>query len=154
MAALRFDGSNNYIKNVLKNESKYIWLGNAANIDSTSTDGATAVGSVKAGAVFNTINVDHPDTSVKIMGGSLGGNAGSLGKDGAKVARDSGKRVNGFLDNFADPEIVDVTLVIGGPIEPDQGKLVIDNVLEVRKDCGSIKPVPERSVTSALTKAL
>ena len=133
--ALRFDGSNNYIEKVLKNESRYIWLGSIANIDSTSTDGATAVGSVKAGAVFNTINVDHPGTSVKIMGGSLGANASAEGKDGAKVQRNSNKRVNGFLDNFADPEIVDVTLLMGGPIDPDQGKLVIDGVLEVRKDC-------------------
>ena len=152
--ALRFDGSNNYIKNVLKNESRYIWLGNIANIDSTSTDGATAVGSVKAGAVFNTINVDHPGTSVKIMGGSLGGNAGSLGKDGAKVARDSGKRVNGFLDNFADPEIVDVTLVIGGPIEPDQGKLVIDGVLEVRKDCVGFFSPSRSSVVNTVSASV
>ena len=152
--ALRFDGSNNYIKNVLKNESRYIWLGNIANIDSTSTDGATAVGSVKAGAVFNTINVDHPGTSVKIMGGSLGGNAGSLGKDGAKVARDSGKRVNGFLDNFADPEIVDVTLVIGGPIEPDQGKLVIDGVLEVRKDCVGFFSPSRSSVVNTVSSSV
>ena len=59
-----------------------------------------------------------------------------------------------FLDNFADPEIVDVTLVIGGPIEPDQGKLVIDGVLEVRKDCVGFFSPSRSSVVNTVSASV
>ena len=121
--AKRVDGTANYIGTVLRNESKYIWLGQKTEIDALTTDTATAAGAIMAGSIFNSIN----GVGKEIIGGSLAGGADdNILTDGELQA--------GY-NMYTNPEAVDVTLVMGGPASTITGKWIIDNITSIRKDC-------------------
>ena len=123
--AKRIDGSSNYVRNVLRNESKYVWLGNVQSLTATSTDEETDAGAGMAGTVFNQFN---SATDIETMpGGSLG-----LGVDGNVLA--DGIHQAG-LGLYTNPEAVDVTLVMqgGGSVLTEQW--IKNNIADSRKDC-------------------
>ncbi len=103
--AKRPDGSSNYIKDVLRNESKYVWLGDVTQLTALSVAAGTAAGQPKAGATFQTF--DSATAAEGILGGSMG-----WGNNGAAIT--SAQLQAGYA-LYATPEIVDVNLIIGGP---------------------------------------
>ena len=103
--AKRPDGSSNYIKDVLRNESKYVWLGDVTELTDLSVAAGTAAGQPKAGATFQTF--DSATAAEGVLGGSMG-----WGNNGAVIT--SAQLQAGYA-LYATPEIVDVNLIIGGP---------------------------------------
>ena len=103
--AKRADGSSNYIKDVLRNESKYVWLGDVTQLTTLSVAAGTAAGQPKAGATFQTF--DSATAAEGVLGGSMG-----WGANGAAIT--SAQLQLGYA-LYATPEIVDVNLIIGGP---------------------------------------
>ena len=117
--AKRHDGSSNYIKDVLRNESKYVWLGDVTQLTALSVEEGSLkeAGQPKAGAAFQTF--DSATASEGILGGSMGW--GADGYDSATEAVAYGTRTaagKGY-NLFASAEAVDVNLILGG--ETDTG---------------------------------
>lgn len=67
--AKRIDGSSNYVKNVLRNESAYVWLGQVTELTAQSVAAGTAAGQPKAGATFQIF--DSVVSGEEYPGGSL-----------------------------------------------------------------------------------
>ena len=103
--AKRPDGSSNYIKDVLRNESKYVWLGTVTELTALSVAAGTAAGQPKAGATFQTF--DSVTDSEGVLGGSMG-----WGNNGAVIT--TGQLQAGYA-LYASADVVDVNLIIGGP---------------------------------------
>jgi len=103
--AKRPDGSSNYIKDVLRNESKYVWLGDVTELTDLSVAAGTAAGQPKAGATFQTF--DSSTAAEGVLGGSMG-----WGANGSAIT--SAQLQLGYA-LYATPEHVDVNLIIGGP---------------------------------------
>jgi phage tail sheath protein FI len=141
--AKRFDGSSNYIGNVLRNESRYVWLGEASKITESSVDAGRSAGQAKAGGTFKRINA--VDDVQKIIGGSLAG-----GDSGGLIT--AGQQEEAYL-LYEDAEIVDVSLIMAGPADPTTGKKIIDNIASVRKDCIAFVSPTKLSVVSAATNS-
>lgn len=137
--AKRIDGSNNYIGTVLRNESKYVWLGDPTEITETSTDNGGGApeknaGGVMAGGDFKRIN----GVGKEIIGGSLaGGVDDNMLSDG---------EVQAAYNMYINPEVVDVTLVMGGPASAVTSKWIIDNISSKRKDCVALVSPPMTDV--------
>ena len=104
------DGSSNYIKNVLRNESTYVWLGDVTQLTALSTDASPAkdAGQPKAGATFKTFS------SATAAEGVLGGSMGWGADDGAVVTTASRTASGVGYNLFATPEVVDVNLILAG----------------------------------------
>lgn len=107
------DGSDNFYKNVINDNSQYIWWASHAS-------GLGSAGSKADGKTFT----GPGSMAIK---SSLG-----LGRDGA-APRDA-DYINGY-DLFASAEDVDVSLVIGGESNATRAIHIINNVAEKRKDC-------------------
>ena len=137
--AKRIDGSSNYIGTVLRNESAYVWLGNKLAICSSTGDTGTEVdaGSGMSGVVFKGIN----GSSKEIIGGSL-----VQGWDGNQLT-DTELQLAYAL--FVNPEVVDVSLIMGASGSTDTGAYIIDSITEVRKDCIALVSPARDSVVAA-----
>ena len=106
--AKRPDGSSNYIKDVLRNESKYVWLGDVTELTDLSVAAGTAAGQPKAGATFQTF--DSATAAEGVLGGSMG-----WGADDGAVVTTASRTASGVGYNlFATPEVVDVNLILAG----------------------------------------
>ena len=141
--AKRIDGSNNYVGNVLRNESEYIWLGTPSELTNTSTDSGSEVsaGNPKAGNTFKAIN--NVTDIQKFPGGSLAG-----GVDGNTLT-DSELQAGYAL--YTNPDVVDVTLVMSGPASTTTSRYIVDNIASVRKDCVALVSPGKASVVNAGT---
>ena len=76
--AKRIDGSSNYVVDVMRNESKYAYVGLVTQFTTNTTGSEKAAGNPKAGGAFLTFN--SATASESVPGGSL-----TLGVDGATV---------------------------------------------------------------------
>jgi len=130
--AKRIDGSSNYIRTVLRNESAYVWLGNQNEITAASTDNGggapeKVAGSPMAGGPFKRLN----GVGKEILGGSLAGGVDSNQLDDSELKP--------AYTLFVNPEVVDVSLIMAGPSDSSTnsgtGKHIIDTIASVRKDC-------------------
>ena len=140
--AKRIDGSTNYVKNVLRNESRYIWLGDVDELTANSVNvSGVPAGRPKAGNTFQTF--DSATLSEKTPGGSL-----TLGVDGNAVG--NAELIAGYT-LFLNPEVVDVTLVMAGPGSNTVGSYIIDSIASVRKDCVALVSPNKASVVNAGT---
>ena len=139
--AKRIDGSSNYVKNVLRNESKYIWLGLPSQITATTIDSNSHAGTAKAGTTFNRIN--GASQTLQMPGGSL-----TSGVDD-NVLTDGELQAGYAL--YITPEVVDVTLVMGGPASTTTGRYIVDNIATARKDCIALVSPAKASVVNAGT---
>ena len=139
--AKKIDGSSNYVKNVLRNESRYIWLGEVLKITESSTDSGSEVnaGSLKAGKTFKLIN--GATDALKIIGGSLAG-----GSDGTYPLTPAKEQI--AYNMFADAETVDISLLIGGPALQATAQHLV-NLAEARKDCIAFVSPTKASVVNA-----
>jgi len=108
------DGSDNYYKNVVNRASKYIWY--AANLTGITNDGKLV-----AGVNFGVGTQSRPINDSLVFG-----------RDGAQP-RDA-DYINGY-NLFANPEEVDVSLVLVGETNSTRAIHIINNIAETRKDC-------------------
>jgi phage tail sheath protein FI len=139
--AKRIDGSSNYIKTVLRNESAYVWLGLVTQLTTNSTGSDKAAGLAKAGGAFLTFN--SAVSGEEYPGGSL-----TLGVDDNVLS--DGELQAGYA-LYIVPEVVDVTLVMAGPASTTTARYIVDNITSVRKDCIALVSPAKASVVNAGT---
>ena len=111
------DGSTNYYKTVINDRSNYVWW---------ASDRANAVSNTALNVASST---NRAPMSVSFQGGV---DNTETGVPFADVAR--------AYDLFANPEVVDLSLILtgssrGGTNGEQLGNYLIDNIAEVRKDC-------------------
>jgi len=118
--AVKEDGTTIYYKNVINNQSPYIWFGSDRSL-----------------AVSNTAQFVESSTATSPISMQLFG--GSDGEDEATVPLTS--IINGY-NLFVDTENVDISLIMQGkargiPVSSntDLGNYLINNIAEKRKDC-------------------
>ena len=115
------DGSSNYYKNKINNNSKYIWWGgHTANV-LTGNASLASWGSQAAGSIFaNTLNVGNITVSL------TGGTDSDVPTDGD---------IETSYNLFKNDELVDVSLLPLGNVNTTTATSIINNIAEVRKDC-------------------
>jgi phage tail sheath protein FI len=121
--ALTQDGATNYYKNVINERSQFVWW-------TAHPTGMTNAGRPAAGVNFGLGSQARP------FNDSL-----TNGRDGATPR--SSDYINGF-NKFANPEEVDVSLILTGDGNVTKAVHVINNIAEVRKDCIAVVS-PRRS---------
>ena len=137
--AKRIDGSSNYVGDVLRNESKYVYLGDVTELTVKSVAAGTAAGQPKAGATFQTF--DSASAAESTPGGSLAG-----GDDGAAMT--AAPLLTGW-DYFNTSETSDVTLMIAGPGGTSTDTTVAQKCINTalgRKDCMAFVSPPQDTV--------
>ena len=120
--AIKFDGSGNFYKDVINNESLYIWADEDLDNITTATKSGTTFADISsdAGATFGV----HRSASRKYS--LSGGDDGNWPSDGDIYTK-------GYAE-FEDAESVDVSLVLGGDSSATIQRLLID-MCDNRKDC-------------------
>ena len=110
-------GSSNYYVDVINSESAYMWWTDHV---SGSNWGTSTITRQAAGSAYSV---------TKFNASFAGGTDDNAPTDG---------EIQIGYNLFADPESVDVSLLIGAPTESSAGVInnyIIDNILEVRRDC-------------------
>jgi len=120
--ARKYDGSSNYYKTVINDQSKYIWA-LSADLESNGSTAATYTAWTKIGAGIAT----QTTVGDGVMSFGLTG-----GNDVAPT--DSLRWANGW-SKFADADLVDVSLLPTGNASATLEQLIIQNVCEKRLDC-------------------
>jgi hypothetical protein len=114
-------GISNYYKGVINNSSQYIWWGNAP----TTVDSGTAWG--------NELTINSTTAFKKLTGGinveTLQGGANS-----SFSSTDDSDIAALYADFFGDPDEIDVSFFIAGPVGATAAKEIIETA-ETRKDC-------------------
>lgn len=123
--ALTADGATNYYKNVINDRSQWLWW--TAHSSSIANAGKAASGTNFGGG-----------SQARPINTSL-----SLGRDGATPRQ--ADYIVGY-NKFANPEEVDVSLILTGDGNQTKAIHVINNIAEVRKDCIAVIS-PRRSDT-------
>ena len=106
------DGTNNYYKDVINSQSKYIWWTDAP-------DEGTNWGTPASGKTFADLN---QISTITLSGGTT------------EYAVTDGQKNNGFA-LLANSELYDISLVVAGDASTTVAQFIIDNVAETRKDC-------------------
>ncbi len=111
------DGSTNYFKNVINDQSQYIWLAD----DRTSAPSNTAL---------NIVSATDPAPLTKSLAGGVDQSEDTIAFTALATA----------FDQFVSPEDVDISLLLtgrtrGGENGTQLANYLIDNIAEVRKDC-------------------
>ena len=136
--AKRIDGSSNYVVDVMRNESKYAYVGLVTQFTTNTTGSEKAAGLPKAGGAFLTFN--SATASESVPGGSM-----TLGvSDDAQT--DALLQASYAL--YQTPEVVDVSLVLGGASSTTTGRWIVDNVAATRKDCMAFVSPAKASVVN------
>ena len=138
--ARNFDGSSNYYKTVLNEQSKYVWA-LSANLNTDGASAATTTTWTSIGPVLAT------ETAVGAGVNSLHMSGGSDSKP-----TDSLRWSNGW-SNFADADAVDVSLLPLGEASTTLAQLVVQNVCEQRLDCMAFVSPLESDVENTLPYA-
>ena len=123
--AKKFDGSSNYVVNVMRNESKYAYVGDVTEFTDNSTGTEKSAGAVKTGGAFLTFN--STTASESVPGGSM-----TLGVDDNTMTP---ALLQAGFTLYQTPEVVDITLLLGGASDTTTGSWIIDNIAATRKDC-------------------
>ena len=133
--AKKFDGSNNFYKDVINSQSRYLWW----------MDHPTQAGNASAalwGATTTGVAYDDIDA---VVTASLTG-----GVDGYS-AISAGNVQTGYA-LFSNDEVYDISLVMMGKANAATTTYAINNVAEVRKDC-MVFASPETSSGDVITSA-
>jgi phage tail sheath protein FI len=137
--AKKFDGSNNYYKDVINSNSEYLWWMDhptqSAEVNNVANPNAVAWGSTGAGNAFKDITAA---TNASLTGGV---------DDYAGV---SAGNIQTAYSLFANDELYDISLVLLGKATAATSTYVINNVTEVRKDCIALIS-PETSTGGIIT---
>jgi len=118
-------GNSNYYKNVLFNNSKYIYAADPVDYSNTSS----TWGSTLASKQFATLRTTQTVTL----------------RNGADCALSNGNLISAY-DNFANAETIDISLVLTGAASIAVQQDVIDNIAEGRKDCVAFISPPSSAV--------
>lgn len=121
--ARKSDGSSNYYKNVINNNSKYIYWTN--HIHGISVGNASSTDSF--GLISATAQASGGTSGLYIAGFTAGTLGNSMSVAAAEVAA-------GYNDYFGNPEEVDVSLLLGGTLTGNAAQIVAD-VAKKRMDC-------------------
>lgn len=142
--AVNSDGSSNYWKTVINNQSEYIW---ALPVDLGSSSGTAQL----ASATFGNLSAI---TSVSKSNSLVNTNVLCVNLDGASntAPTDSERYTNGWM-NFANPDEVDVSLMPLGEASSTLATMIIQNIVEPRKDCMAFASPSAASVVNALPYA-
>ena len=108
------DGSTNYYVNVLNSRSRYVWWTSHAN-------GNSNWGNNASGTAFDAANGQRNPTYASLAGGA----------DGTITAG----AINTAYSFFANPDTVDISLIVSGPGNATVAGHLISNIADVRKDC-------------------
>ena len=114
----------NYYKDVINNQSKYVWWMDhvVTDNDARGSDWGTALSTVQgASDTFYSIFQSTDDASYRL----------SAGADDSPVDGD----LQSSYILFANDEETDVSLIFAGQHSKTVGDYIIDNVAEIRKDC-------------------
>jgi phage tail sheath protein FI len=120
--ARNFDGSSNYYRTVVNDQSAYVW---ALQAD-LATNGASAAN------VGSWLSVGPALATETAVGGGV--NSLQLTGGASATPTDSERWANGW-SKFADADLVDVSLLPLGNASATLAQLVIQNVCEKRLDC-------------------
>jgi phage tail sheath protein FI len=112
------DGSGNYYQTVINQQSRYVWW--AANLAGITNIGRRTTASLNFGVGAQTVPLNS---------------SFYLGRDGS--APRAADYINGY-NLFANPEVVDVSLILTGDGNQTKALHVINNIAEVRKDCVAV----------------
>ena len=123
--AKRIDGSSNYVVDVMRNESKYAYVGLVTQFTTNTTGTEKAAGNAKAGGAFLAFN--SATASESVPGGSL-----TLGVDDNTMTP---ALLQAGFTLYQTPEVVDITLLLGGASDTATGRWIVDNIAATRKDC-------------------
>jgi phage tail sheath protein FI len=121
--AVKSDGTNNYYKNVINSQSKYIWW-----MDHTSAVTTTVAGAGTSGVNWG---IDALNNGFKDLSGAV---TKSLAGGVDDLSATDGELQAGFAI-FANAEQYDVSLIPVGKVSETVAEYVINNVAEVRLDC-------------------
>jgi len=127
------DGTTNYYKDIINNQSQWIWAGEDITGTSVSSDvankyalGDTIVpGQVKSFVQISEFNLNS-EGIIPLVSDLRGGANGN--------ATTPGPFQLGY-DMFNNPEEIDISLVLCGPHDGTISRYIIDNLVESRKDC-------------------
>lgn len=137
--AKRFDGSNNFYKDVINSNSEYLWWmdhpAQSAEVNNVANPNAVAWGSVGAGNAFKDITA--------AINASLSGGVDDYAGQTAATAQSA-------YALFANDELYDISLVMLGKATAATATYVINNVTEVRRDCMALIS-PETSSGGVIT---
>ena len=114
----KFDGSANFYKDIINEESRYVWA---------DDDLAGVCTGTKSNTTFGSITANTDLTSSGAYGVTLAG--GTASKDAAE----SYLYTSGY-SKFEDSEVVDVSLLLSGPASATVQGLLVD-LCDRRKDC-------------------
>jgi len=107
------DGATNYWKNVINDQSQYVWAVNDIS-----------------GATSNTAE-NLTSSTLDVVAYNF-----NLGRDGADEANIPLGRLTTAYDKFKSAEDIDISLILTGKSNNFQlGNYLIDNIAEIRKDC-------------------
>lgn len=133
--AKKFDGSNNFYKDVINSQSRYLWW----------MDHPTQAGNTSAAAWgATTTNVAYDDIDAVVTASLTGG------VDGYSAIT-AGNVQTGYA-LFSNDEVYDISLVMMGKANAATTTYVINNVAEVRKDC-MVFASPETTSGDVITSA-
>ena len=136
--AKKIDGGSNYVANVLRTQSSYVWLGAPGQLTAVAAGAGAEAGALKAGSTYKSF--DSATASQTMPGGSLAG-----GVDDNDLSE--GELISAY-DLFKEPEVVDVTLVMAGAGNTTVSRWIIDNISSVRKDCVALVSPNRASVVN------
>ena len=133
--ALTDDGSSIYYKDFINANSEYVFVGTKPSLVTSGQAWETASSGV-GGSTFAKLSSNFY--------GSLTG--------GVATAPDGGDYFTDGYDLFADPETVDVSILLGGPNEGTQSKKIVD-LVNARKDTVAFFSPPSSAVLNSTGNA-
>ncbi len=136
--AKKIDGGSNYVSNVLRTQSSYVWLGAPGQLTANSSGAGANAGALKSGSTYKSFN--SATASLTLPGGSL---AGGVDDNDLSIGE-----LTTAYDLYKEPEVVDVTLVMGGAGNTTVSRYIIDNISSVRKDCVALVSPNRASVVN------
>ena len=141
------DGSTNYIADVLNNQSRYVWLVDAANIDSDYRVAGAGTDAADSGDDFALISTAQGIKTISLVNGA---NSGSL---------TTSEYATGF-DLVEDVDAYQVDFLIAPPVTATNGaNTTADTIITdlnsiaatTRKDCVVVASPPKASVLNTAT---
>jgi hypothetical protein len=117
--AQRPDGTSAYYKDVINNQSKYIWWGAHEGVYVATVAGGQTIGSVANASAFSNLTSNYTST----LSGGVSGDSPSDGN------------ITTALSVFANSELYDVSLLPLGNVSATVANYAISSIAEVRKDC-------------------
>ena len=121
------DGSTNYYVNILNQRSRYVWW-------TSHAPGNSNWGSAAAGITFDSANGQRNPFTASL----------SAGADGTIT---TGSITSAYA-YFANPDAIDISLIISGPGDATVASYLISSIAETRKDCMAFLSPTKASVVN------